>query len=80
MFKRARWLTAGFVLGLGSSYAVARQVRRTVQRYTPPRVADRIGNSAANLRRDMTAAVGEGRDAMREREADLRAEVGRRWQ
>jgi len=80
MLKRARWLAAGFVLGLGSSYALARRVRRTVQRYTPPRVADRITGSATNLRRDMNAAVGEGKDAMREREAELRAEVGRRWQ
>jgi hypothetical protein len=80
MFKRARWISAGFVLGVGSSYALTRRVKRTVQRYTPPRVADRITGTATNLRKDVHAAVGEGRDAMREREADLRAEVGRRWQ
>jgi hypothetical protein len=76
MFKRLRWLTTGFVLGLASSYAVTRRVRRTVRRYTPPQVANRLTSSAAN----MQAAVGEGRDAMRRREAQLRAEVGRRWQ
>ncbi len=80
MFKRARWMTAGFVLGLGSSYALTRRVKRTVQRYTPPRVADRITGTAAHLRDDVQAAVGEGRHAMRQREAELRAEVGRRWQ
>jgi hypothetical protein len=80
MFKRARWLTTGFVLGVGSSYAVARRVRRAVQRYTPPEVADRLGTGASNMRRDVHAAVNEGRDAMRSREARLRAEVGRRWQ
>jgi hypothetical protein len=80
MFKRVRWVSAGFVLGLGSSYAVARRVRRTVQRYTPPQVADRLGTSAANAGRNARAAVVEGRSAMRAREADLRAEVGRRWQ
>ena len=80
MFKRLRWLTVGFVLGLGSSYAVARRVRRMVMRYAPPELVDRWGGSAANVRRDMNAAVSEGRDAMRLREAQLRAEVGRRWQ
>jgi hypothetical protein len=80
MFKRLRWLTTGFVLGLGSSYAVARRVRRMVMRYAPPELVDRLGGSAANVRRDVNAAVTEGRDAMRVREAQLRAEVGRRWQ
>jgi hypothetical protein len=80
MFKRLRWLTTGFLLGLGSSYAVARRVRRTMQRYTPPQVVDRLGNGAANVRRDVHAAVHEGRDAMRLREAQLHAEAGRRWQ
>jgi len=80
MFKRARWLTTGFVLGLGSSYAITRRVRRVVQRYTPPGVADRLGTGAANMRGNVGAAVHEGTHAMRSREAQLRAEVGRRWQ
>jgi hypothetical protein len=80
MFKRLRWLTTGFVLGLGSSYAVARRLRRALQRYAPPQVVDRLGSGASNVRRDVHAAVHEGRDAMRVREAQLQAEVGRRWQ
>jgi hypothetical protein len=80
MFKRLRWLSIGFVFGVGSSYAVARRLRRAVQHYAPPQVVDRLGTGAANVRRDVHAAVGEGRDAMRLREAQLRAEVGRRWQ
>jgi hypothetical protein len=80
MFKRVRWVTTGFVIGVGSSYAVARRVRRTMERYTPPQVADRLGESATNMRRSAGAALTEGRAAMRAREADLRAEVGRRWQ
>jgi hypothetical protein len=43
-------------------------------------VVDRLGSNAANVRRDMHAAVHDGRDAMRVREAELQAEVGRRWQ
>ncbi|MCU1426425.1 MAG: hypothetical protein JWL83_425 [Actinomycetia bacterium] len=80
MFKRARWMTTGFVVGLGSSYAVARRARRLARRYTPPQLADRVAGTADSLRRDVHAAVHEGRAAMHDREADLRAEVGRRWQ
>jgi hypothetical protein len=80
MFKRARWMTTGFVLGLGSSYAVARRARRVARRFTPPEVAERVIGRADSLRRDALAAVQEGRSAMQHREADLRAEVGRRWQ
>jgi hypothetical protein len=69
MFKRLRWLSIGFVFGAGSSYAVARRLRRAVQHYAPPQVVDRLGMGAANVRH-----------AMRLREAQLRAEVGRRWQ
>jgi hypothetical protein len=80
MFKRARWVSIGFVLGVGSSYAVARRARQVVQRYTPPALADRVTQSAGSLQRDVRAAVRTGRGAMRDREADLRAEVDRRSQ
>jgi hypothetical protein len=80
MFKRVRWVTTGFVIGVGSSYAVTRRLRRAVQRYAPPELAERVGGTAATLRRDVSAAVHEGRRAMRSREADLRTEVARRWQ
>ena len=69
MFKRLRWLTIGFVLGVGSSYSVLRRLRRAVNRYAP-----------ADVRQDVHAAVTEGRSAMRLREAQLRAEVTRRSQ
>ncbi|MGQ0825751.1 MAG: hypothetical protein ACT4OX_12140 [Actinomycetota bacterium] len=70
MFKRAFWLVVGFVLGLGSSWAVSRRLRRLVGRYAPTEVVDRWGG---NVR----AAVGEGRAAMRVREAELNATIGR---
>jgi hypothetical protein len=80
MFKRLRWLTTGFALGVLTSCLAALRVRRTLRSYTPPQVVDRLGASASNVRRDVNAAFGAGRDAMRLREAELRAEVGRRWQ
>ena len=41
MFKRATWLTVGFSLGVGTTVAAARQVRKQVDRYQPTAVADR---------------------------------------
>ena len=65
MIKRLWWLTVGFALGLGSSWALMRRVRRVAQRYVPADVAERWGTS-------VRAAVSEGRDAMRAREAELK--------
>ena len=64
MFKRLFWLLVGFLLGLGSSWAVTRRLRRVARRYVPTTVVDRW---SGNVR----AAVGEGREAMRAREAEL---------
>jgi hypothetical protein len=70
VIKRLFWLVAGFVLGLGSSWAVMRRVRRVAQRYAPADVVDRWGGT-------MRAAVTEGRDAMRARESELKTGLGR---
>ena len=67
--KRLRWLIIGFTLGLGSSWALMRRIRRMAERYVPAEVADRWNNN-------VKAAVTEGRDAMRTREAELKANYG----
>jgi hypothetical protein len=76
MIKRFVWLCIGFVLGLGSSWAVTRKVRRVVARYAPAQVADRWNDNVHSFRRDLRTAVAEGRSAMHEREAELRAGLG----
>ena len=65
MFKRARWTTVGYVAGLGTSFAVARKVRRQAARLAPPEVARR---SSERVR----SAIEDGRVAMQAREAELR--------
>ena len=70
MFKRLFWLVVGFVLGLGSSWAVMRRVRRVATRYVPAEVVDRWSGT-------VRAAVGEGRAAMRSREAELKESLAR---
>ena len=64
VFKRLFWLVLGFTLGVASSWAVTRRVRRIVQRFAPADVVDRWSD---NVR----SAVSEGRDAMRTREVEL---------
>ena len=70
MFKRLFWLIVGFALGIGSSWAVTRRVRRIVQRLAPADVVDRWSD---NVR----SAVSEGRTAMRTREVELNSSFDR---
>ncbi len=70
MIKRLFWLLFGFLLGVTSSWALTRRVKRVAQRYAPADVVDRWSGT-------MRAAVSEGRDAMRERESELKANLGR---
>lgn len=70
MFKRLFWLIVGFALGIGSSWAVTRRLRRIVQRLAPADVVDRWSD---NVR----SAVSEGRTAMRTREVELKSSYDR---
>ena len=70
MFKRLFWLIVGFALGIGSSWAVTRRLRRIVQRLAPADVVDRWSD---NVR----SAVSEGRNAMRSREVELNSSFDR---
>jgi hypothetical protein len=71
MFRRLFWLLLGFALGLWSSWTLTRRLRTVAARYAPTDVVDRW---SGNVR----AAVNEGRDAMRTREAELKASLGAR--
>ena len=70
MFKRLFWLVVGFALGIGSSWAVTRRLRRIVQRLAPADVVDRWSD---NVR----SAVSEGRPAMRSKEVELNSSFDR---
>ena len=74
MFKRLFW----FTLGCASSLWVMRTVRRTVERLTPHRLTQDAVAGARSAGSELKAALDEGRQAMREREAELRAEMSRR--
>jgi hypothetical protein len=71
MFKRVRWMTTGAAVGFGGAVWLQRKVKTAADRYRPAGVA----TAAAARARD---AIEEGRAAMREREAELRGDAGRR--
>ena len=75
MFKRLFWLLIGVGFGFGVSFWVMRFVRETVARYTPERVSGDLADAIRSLGTDLRAAVTEGREAMREREREIRAEL-----
>ena len=75
MFKRLFWLTVGMAIGFGTSFWVYRLMRQTLERYRPERVAETVAQSVRAVRDDLRAALAEGREAMRQAEAELRADL-----
>jgi hypothetical protein len=75
MFKRLFWLAIGIGFGFGLSFWLTRVVRETVARYTPERMSSDLAQALREFGRDLRAAVAEGRDAMHEREDEIRAEL-----
>lgn len=75
MFKRLFWLTVGVGFGFGMSFWLTRLVREKVARLSPENVSAEMARALRELGRDLRAAVAEGREAMREREAELREAV-----
>ncbi len=78
MFKRLFWLVVGMAIGAGQTLWFMRRLRRYVDQYKPGQVTVRVGDGLTNLGRDIRGAVVEGRTAMNEREAELRAKISGR--
>ena len=78
LFRRLFWLLVGVGFGFGVSFWLTRFVRETVNRYSPERVSSDLAGALRSLGADLRAAVADGREAMREAEADLRDRIERR--
>lgn len=82
MLKRIRWMMMGVSVGASASVWAQRRLKRWLRSYTPPEVAARAAQrttaAAERTAGDLRTAVAEGRQAMRQREEELRAEVERR--
>lgn len=75
MFKRFFWLCVGMTVGTGQTLWFMRKLRRRVDRYRPSNVGSDVAETLTSLGRDVRAAVSEGRVAMNEREAELKARL-----
>jgi hypothetical protein len=80
VFKRLFWLLMGVGFGFGVSFWITRFVRSTVERYTPERVSADLAGALKQFGSDLKEAAQEGRQGMKEREAELLAELDRRKQ
>lgn len=78
MPKRTFYFVAGTAAGLGSSLWVQRRVKQAVERYVPEKVQERAAEAARKVAPAVKGALDEGREAMRAREAEMRAEVDER--
>jgi hypothetical protein len=66
-----------FWIGVGVTAAVmaARWVRQQRAKYGPSNVVDRLGEGARDLGRLVTVSMAAGREAMAEKEAEIRASL-----
>lgn len=74
--RRLFWAFLGVGVGAAVGVAAVRWAGRTKKRYSPPNLARGAGRAAEGLAERLQGAIEEGRRAMEEREAELRAELG----
>jgi len=72
MIKRAIWLGVGASMGAWGSRWANRRMRNIVDKYAPAEVRNRVQDRARTAGGRVRSAVDDGREAMREREAQLR--------
>lgn len=65
----------GIGFGFGMSLWLTRYLREAIERYTPQRLSRELAGAIRGLGKDLRAAVADGRDAMRDREDEIRAEL-----
>jgi hypothetical protein len=78
VFKRVIWFgigaTAGAAAGAGGTVWAQQQVRRRLDALSPDHVVHTANDAVRRAGRTVAEAIGEGRTAMRQREAELRAQ------
>jgi len=75
VFKRILWLIIGASFGFGVAFWLTRFVRETVNRYSPENVSANLAEALKSLGQDLRAAIAEGREGMRDAEAELHAKL-----
>jgi hypothetical protein len=84
VLKRVRWIVMGMGMGASASVWAQRKVKLLMRSYTPPEVASRAAKrgteAAGRTAGEVRTAFAEGRQAMRQREAELRHQIDQRQQ
>jgi hypothetical protein len=82
MLKRLRWILMGMGFGASASVWAQHKVKVLMRSYTPPEVAARAAKrgteAAGRTAGEVRTALAEGRQAMRQREAELRHQIDQR--
>lgn len=73
MIRRLIWFVSGIVAGVSGVLFAGRRVKKTVGSLAPARVVGKAADATRDKARTIGDAWREGREAMRAREAELRA-------
>jgi hypothetical protein len=73
--RRIFWLAVGLGAGATAAVLLARWARRQGQKVAPANLGRQVSGAANDLGRLVRTAFAEGRAAMAEREAEIRAEL-----
>lgn len=73
MIKRLVWFVSGIVAGVGGVLFAGRRVKRTIGSLGPVKIAHRAAGATKGRLSSVGDAFRDGRQAMREREAELKA-------
>lgn len=69
------WTALGLGAGVAGAVMVSRWVRRQKQRYSPANLGAQLSEGARDVGSLLREALDEGRQAMAEREAEIRASL-----
>ena len=69
------WTALGLGAGVAGAIMVSRWVRRQKQRYSPANLGAQLSEGAKDVGTLVREALNEGRRAMAEREAEIRASL-----
>ena len=73
MIKRLIWFVSGVVAGISGVLFAGKRVKRSVTSFTPIKVAQRATQSTRSRLNSVADAFREGRDAMRDKEFEMKA-------
>ena len=73
MIKRLIWFVSGVVAGVSGVLYAGKRVKRSVTSFTPIKVAQRATQTTRSRLNSVADAFREGRDAMRDKEFEMKA-------